>query len=168
MLILDISDRQNILDVDKKACKAMLSRLFQSEQIRYGEISVAIVGDAEMHNLNREYLAHDFPTDVLSFVLDRNGRELHGEIIVSADTAIERSLEFGWSPHNELTLYLIHGALHLVGYDDKSDDDRQFMREREQHYLRQFGIVNASASMSESVRSPSPPSVTPLKGKPKS
>ena len=140
MLNIEFSNRQLSLTIDTGTWRQMLAHLFSSEGIRRGNISVSIVQDTEMHALNRTYLDHDYPTDVLSFILDRQEDELEGEIIVSADTAIARCQEFGWQPHEELTLYLIHGALHLVGYDDKSVVDCQMMRERESHYLERFGL----------------------------
>lgn len=140
MLIFEFSNRQATLQIDTASWKKVLSTMMQSEGIPRAEISVAIVSDAEIHQLNRQYLSHDYPTDVLSFVLDRSGEELIGEIIVSADTALERCSEFCWSPEDELTLYLIHGALHLVGYKDKSAIDRGQMRDQEVHYLHHLGI----------------------------
>jgi len=102
-------------------------------------ISLAVVDDAKMHQLNRQYLDHDYPTDVLSFVLEDDAH-LEGEIIISADTAAASAEEFGWPSAAEQLLYVIHGTLHLVGYGDKSPDEIQQMRAAEEKYLRQFGF----------------------------
>ncbi len=128
----------------------MLIDLFATEGITRAEISVAAVGDAEMHRLNRQFLQHDYPTDVLSFVWESNENFRSGEIIVSSETAIRRAPEFGWLPTQEMALYLIHGALHLVGYDDKSPMDQAEMRDRESHFLRLLGIVSEGADSPES------------------
>jgi probable rRNA maturation factor len=141
MLTVEFSNRQTSLDVDPAAWRSLLIALFQAEGIRDGEVSVSFVNDREIHALNRLYLGHDYPTDVLSFVLERTADRLHGEIVVSAETAIARCNEFGWGPREELTLYLIHGALHLVGYDDKSSLDRKEMRRRETIYLTHAGLA---------------------------
>lgn len=109
--------------------------VLNSEAVRQAEISLAIVDDAEIHALNRRFLQHDYPTDVLSFVLERTNESLDGEVIVSTETAITRCGEFGWTAAEELTLYAIHGTLHLLGYDDKSPEDRQQMRKRERFHL---------------------------------
>jgi probable rRNA maturation factor len=135
VLTLEFSNRQRSLTLDVPFLERLLRSLFRAEGISRGEVSVSIVRDDEIHQLNRSYLSHDYPTDVLSFVLDRDGAELNGEIVVSSDTALARCREFGWSAHDELTLYVIHGALHLVGYDDKTAEDCRLMRERERHYL---------------------------------
>ncbi|MEM1335695.1 MAG: rRNA maturation RNase YbeY, partial [Actinomycetota bacterium] len=105
-----------------------------------GELSLAVVGDEAMHELNRRHLDHDYPTDVLSFVLDEAPGRLEGEVIVSADTAITNSGEYGWSPDDELLLYVIHGVLHLVGHRDKADDEVAAMRAAEERYLRLVGV----------------------------
>jgi probable rRNA maturation factor len=137
VLTLEFSNRQNVMTVDVAAWERLLRLLFRDEGVARGEVSVSVVHADEIQRLNRQYLAHDYPTDVLSFVLERRYDALCGEIVVSADMALARCGEFDLSAHDELTLYLIHGALHLVGYDDKDPDDCLRMREREQHYLQQ-------------------------------
>jgi len=108
--------------------------------VNRGEVSLAIIDDQTIHQLNREHLRHDYPTDVLSFLLQRDGDTLEGEVIVSADTATRVAVGCTWSAHDELLLYFIHGTLHLVGYDDKDNDGRRKMRDCEIHYLRIAGI----------------------------
>jgi probable rRNA maturation factor len=105
-----------------------------------GEISLTIVDNARIHELNRQHLAHDYPTDVLSFLLDRDDDRLDGEIIVSADYAAEEAKRYGWPMEDELLLYVVHGALHLVGYDDTIPDAAAEMRRQERAILGMFGL----------------------------
>lgn len=105
-----------------------------------GEVSLVIVDDPTMHQLNREHLEHDYPTDVLSFVLESAKPMLDGEVIVSCDTAQKVAPEYGWSAQEELLLYFIHGSLHLVGFDDHNDADRAAMRAAETKYLKRAGV----------------------------
>lgn len=149
MLSLEFSNRQTTLEVDTDAWKRVLNELFRDEGIERGEISIAIVDDAEIHALNRQYLDHDYATDVLSFLLERQEGELQGEIVVSAQMARSRAAEFGWQAVDELIWYVIHGALHLVGYDDKSPADRERMWQRETHYLRQLGLAIPAAAFAK-------------------
>jgi probable rRNA maturation factor len=102
-------------------------------------ISLAVVDDATIHELNRRYLDHDWPTDVLSFVLDEADGHLEGEVIISADTAASSADEVGCPAAAEQLLYVIHGMLHLIGYRDKTPSDRQRMRSAEQAMLQRFG-----------------------------
>lgn len=118
------------------ACRDILA----DHDLRTGELSLAIVDDDEMQVLNRTFLNHDYPTDVLSFVLERAGTHLDGELIVSIQTAERESREIGWPVEDELLLYVIHGTLHLVGYDDATDTQRKQMRELERRYLQRLGV----------------------------
>ena len=111
------------------------------EGIRRATISLAIVDDATIRPLNARYLGHDYATDVLSFVLEQSDEELDGEIIVSAETAASSAARFGWQAADELLLYVIHGALHLVGCDDLEPALQTRMRQREREHLAHFGLT---------------------------
>jgi probable rRNA maturation factor len=156
VLNLEFSNRQSSLPPDLHGWGPILRDLFEAEGIRHGDVSISIVHDSEMHVLNRQYLNHDYPTDVLSFVFERTADTVDGEIVVSADMALARCGEFGWGPSVELTLYLIHGALHLVGYDDKSPADRQAIRQREAHYLACLGVVHVDEIHTVATDKPTP------------
>ena len=103
-------------------------------------ISLAIIDDETIHELNRRHLEHDYPTDVLSFVLEDENDHLEGEVILSADTAATIAAELGHSAAAEQLLYVIHGMLHLVGYDDKSPEDAEEMQAAEARFLEKFGV----------------------------
>ena len=104
------------------------------------EISLAVVDDPTIHALNRRFLAHDEPTDVISFVLERGPAGLEGEIVVSADTARRQAEAYGWPAEDELLLYVVHGALHLVGFDDTTSEAAAKMRHEEQQCLARWGL----------------------------
>ncbi len=93
-----------------------------------------------MHN--SRWLQHDYETDVLSFLLeyDDNRGLLSGQLIVSTDTAESVATELGMTMEQELLLYIIHGTLHLVGLDDKTDTAASEMRAAEQEYLQRLGV----------------------------
>ncbi len=140
MIDIELSNQQDAYSIDEARLVAAVQRVLQGEGIRSGTISLALVDDPMMHELNLRYLEHDEPTDVLSFVLERRGDALEGEVILSVDTAATSCERFGWSCDDELLLYAVHGALHLVGYDDGCPEDRRRMRQREQHYLAAWGL----------------------------
>jgi probable rRNA maturation factor len=97
------------------------------------------VDDETIHGLNRRFLDHDFPTDVITFPLEEEDGHLEGEIVASFDTARREAGRFGWPAADELLLYVIHGALHLLGYDDTTADAAGQMREQERVMLAHFG-----------------------------
>jgi probable rRNA maturation factor len=127
-------DEQRLID----AARAVL----QDSAYSGATISLAVVDDATIHELNRRYLDHDWPTDVLSFVLDKRGSRLQGEVVLSADTADAAAHEHGTSALQEQLLYVVHGMLHLVGYGDKTVEEAQKMRAAEARYLQCFGYTD--------------------------
>lgn len=154
MIHVEVSNRQDTLGTDTQRVREVVTTVLAGENAKQADVSVAIVDDAEMHELNRRFLDHDYPTDVLSFVLEQDDDRLEGEVIVSAETARRRSLEEGWSAFEELTLYVVHGTLHLLGYDDQSGDARTTMRQREDFHLSRLGLTRPASSNepSDSVR----------------
>ncbi|HVX63172.1 MAG TPA: rRNA maturation RNase YbeY [Pirellulales bacterium] len=141
MIQVDFRNEQTTLAIDAAQLRRAIEAVLSGEGVKAAEISLAVIDDAAMHILNRRYLNHDEPTDVLSFVLEARPGYVEGEIIVSADTATSSARRFGWSAESELLLYVIHGALHLVGYDDLEPEAQAEMRQRERAYLGQFGLT---------------------------
>lgn len=139
MIQIELANHQSGYAVDTDRLIVATRSILEGEGIQAANISLAVVDDAKIHHLNRQYLDHDYPTDVLSFVLD-NETSLIGEVIVSAETADRDCHQYGWSGDDELLLYVIHGVLHLVGYDDKQHDSERLMRERERYYLDSMGV----------------------------
>jgi probable rRNA maturation factor len=141
-LTIEINADEQPHKLDQLRLKQAARVVLQGAGIQSGEISIAVVTDARMHELNRQYLQHDYPTDVMSFVLDNNAatKSLDGEIIVSSDYAAREAARYGWTNDDELLLYVIHGCLHLVGHDDTTAAGQAAMRAAEAKYLQQFGL----------------------------
>src|SRR5436190_8909479 len=115
------------------------------------ELGVLITTDEEVRTLNRDYLGHDYETDVISFgMAEEEGPTANeaprfvtpeerpaylGDIAISYDRAAEQAPEFGNSTNAEVATLLIHGILHLLGYDDKEDSAREIMHARQQELL---------------------------------
>jgi probable rRNA maturation factor len=138
--IIEVTNQQSRDGVDERRLCDGIRAVLAGEGIERANVSVAILDDPTIHELNNRHLKHDEPTDVLSFVLEQGPGFVEGEIIVSADTAASAAERFGWQLNDELLLYAIHGALHLAGYDDLKPTDKARMREKEQFYLAQFGL----------------------------
>lgn len=154
---IDIDNRQHALAIDEpRLQKAILVTLHQ-ELVESAVLSISLVDDPTIHQLNRKHLQHDYPTDVISFQLEHlvvseqpNGTDqgkpsagchIEGEIVVSADTAIRMAAEAGWSANDEVMLYVVHGLLHLCGYDDLEPDLKITMRERERSVLAELQLT---------------------------
>jgi rRNA maturation RNase YbeY len=91
------------------------------------------VSDAELHQMNRTFLGHDYQTDVITFRLEDEPRA--GEINIRVDRAREQAKEYGVGLYDEIYRLAAHGALHLAGYDDATPAEREAMRRLEDHYL---------------------------------
>ncbi len=141
MIEIELANRQSTHRFDEDRLISAARMILSDEGIERAVTSIAVVDDVTIHELNRRYLQHDYPTDVLSFVFEKSDDHLEGEVIVSADTAATASPQYGWSVDDELLLYVIHGTLHLVGYDDTTPAARDSMRSRECHYLGHFGLA---------------------------
>jgi probable rRNA maturation factor len=152
MMQIEVANRQSHLSVDTERLLCAVRAVVEEAGFTLGEISIAVVDNTVIHELNRKYLRHDDATDVLSFVFEREATDLAGEVIVSAEMAITRGQELGWAPEDELLLYVIHGVLHLVGLDDQAADDRARMRAAERRYLALFGLQPPNDETSTTAR----------------
>ncbi len=141
MFTIEINNDQPSLTVDEERLRQAVEYVLLAAKIGSADVSVAIVDDPTIHDLNVQFLNHDYPTDVLSFVLEQSADGLEGEIIASADTAIRNAAQYGWPPADELLLYIIHGALHLVGFDDTTAELEAAMRTAETEHLGRFGLA---------------------------
>lgn len=150
---IEIQNSQTHLAIDEEQQKTAIRFLLESEQVNQAEISLAIVDNPTIRQLNQQYLEHDYDTDVLSFLLycdtalDSHqaelrgaGKQIEGEIIVSAEMAVTMSAEYDWPAEQELLLYVIHGLLHLCGYDDLTEEELRIMRQREQQIFDHWQI----------------------------
>jgi len=102
------------------------------------ELSILLVDDPQIHEINRDYLDHDYPTNVISFAMrEGEGGELHpgllGDVVISTETAARDAAEAGTSFESELFFLMLHGILHLLGYDHErgSEEDARQMEQRE-------------------------------------
>jgi probable rRNA maturation factor len=141
-IVVEVSDTQTHLRVDKSALGELVRGVLEREGRSRASISIALVDDATIRRLNLAHLGHDWPTDVITFPL--SGLEeaiLVGEVVVSVETACAAAQDHSANPTEELALYVVHGLLHLCGYDDRGDADRAAMRARERQVLAAAGIL---------------------------
>ena len=138
---ISIASPQEAVAVDRARVREVVRAVLDGEDVADAELSVAFVDNATIHALNKRYLDHDEPTDVLSFPLSEPGaRKLSGELVIGAEVARAQAAERGHDVQAELALYVIHGLLHLCGYDDQTDEGAAEMRRMERHYLRELGL----------------------------
>ena len=145
-MTIEISDAQVHLTIDHQTLRDLARRVLEGEGVAEASISIALVDDAAIHAINRRHLGHDWPTDVITFRL-ADEPHLEAELVVSAEMAAATAREAGTEPSAELALYVVHGLLHLCGYDDHTVDDATAMRGREDAVLRREGWANTFSSV---------------------
>ncbi len=99
-------------------------------------------GNKMIQRINREFLGHDYPTDTITFPYS-SGSDVDGEYYISLDVVKENAARFAVDFQQELLRVTIHSALHLIGYDDQSPDDRALMEEKEAFYLNRFAAATS-------------------------
>lgn len=156
-MLLDINwEEQTIPESERDRLQKFLERGI-SEAIRVAdgpeeaEVSLTLVDDPRIHELNREYRGVDRPTDVLSFALQEEAEdepeimdfedEILGDIIISVERARAQAEEYGHSFERELVYLAVHGTLHLLGYNHEVEEDKVEMRRQEETVMNQIGLL---------------------------
>jgi probable rRNA maturation factor len=139
MIRVSIATPIESVAVDRGQMRQIVRTVLEGEGVSEGEISLAFVDNPTIHQLNRRYLNHDEPTDVLSFPLSE-GKKLQGELVIGAEVAAEQAAARGHAVGAELALYVIHGLLHLCGEDDHTPQEAAAMRTKERLYLGKLGL----------------------------
>lgn len=119
-------------------CKSNIKDIFKHEGFRLKQIVYIFCSDSYLLDINRKYLKHDYFTDVITFPLSAFNKPVEGEVYISSDRVSENAKKYAVSYQNELLRVIIHGALHLCGYDDKTVSLQKQMQSREQYYLNLF------------------------------
>lgn len=119
---------------DRRKTNEWLKLAAESEIRRIGIISIIFCSDNYVLDINQKYLQHDYFTDIITFDYCEEDR-LSGDLFISVDSVRENSVEFGTEFKDELNRVIIHGLLHLVGYDDHTEKDIKLMRSKENYYL---------------------------------
>ena len=158
-VVVEVSDARSFLDpAARPRLAAIARRVLEAEGTSRAEVSVAIVDDPTIHAVNRDHLDHDWPTDVISFILSEGADDgLAGELVVSFETAARMAERDGVEVWTELVLYVIHGLLHLCGHDDLTEDGAAAMRRREGQLLAREGLAHPFSPVAPRTPHPNPP-----------
>ena len=120
---------------NKLANNRWLKMVAGSEIRKIGDINVIFCSDNYILDVNMKYLQHDYFTDIITFDYCE-GKILSGDLFISVDSVRENSIEFGTDFEEELHRVIVHGVLHLIGYDDHTEEDKKMMRQKENYYLQ--------------------------------
>lgn len=144
---VQINSFQRRVKINKQAVSEITEKILRAEKKKDFredfEISINFVNDRRIRAINKEYLGHDYFTDVISFALTE-GEDTQfcpfalGDIFISIDTAQRQANLYETSLRDELLLYLIHGVLHILSYDDIDSENRKIMKRKENFYFKKF------------------------------
>ena len=121
----------------QKVLKDWIKKILNIHSLKVGDINYLLTNDEEVLKVNKEFLGHDYYTDIITFDTSDYDPEqesddvVSADIVISVDTVRANAVEYGVSFEEELHRVIIHGILHLVGYDDHNDEDRAEMRDQE-------------------------------------
>jgi probable rRNA maturation factor len=132
----------------KRSRKAqeIIREIIGKEKKSPGNISFVITNDERLREINVEFLEHDYYTDVITFNYNEE-ETINGEVYISLDRVRENSINYNVSLEAELLRVIIHGVLHLIGYDDKSEEEKVEMRRKEDFWLDSLKSKNYGFSI---------------------
>jgi rRNA maturation RNase YbeY len=127
--------------IRKNSIHKIISTLAKQFGLQISFLEVNIVSSDLVLDLNRKFLKHDYRTDILTFNYSSSDSILEGEIYISLEDATENSKRFKTSLNDELKRLVVHGILHLIGYDDVDKNEKRKMRELENKSLKMFSNI---------------------------
>lgn len=132
------ADRQLQLP-GKTELKAFIQSIFKKEKQALHSITYIFCSDEFLLQMNRNFLKHDYYTDIITFGLSEKHEPVEAEVYISLDRVKDNAATMGTTFKEETLRVIFHGALHLCGYKDKKKSEIALMRSKEDHYLRLFG-----------------------------
>ncbi|OHB98818.1 MAG: rRNA maturation RNase YbeY [Planctomycetes bacterium RIFCSPLOWO2_12_38_17] len=137
---LNIINLQKLHFIDKNRVKKLISSILKIEK-KNAELNLVFTDNKKIKKINKTFLGHNFVTDVISFAYNNSSLEnnISGEIIISVEMAVKLAQKLKCTIEGEIALYLVHGLLHLLGYNDKLKRDARKMHQREKELLSMYG-----------------------------
>jgi rRNA maturation RNase YbeY len=117
---------------------AWIKKCIQALDKEPANLNYIFTSDDNLLNINKLYLNHDYYTDIITFDNSGNIKEIEGDIFISAERVKENANQYGVSFEEELARVMIHGILHLAGYDDKTKEEKALMRQMENKFLSDY------------------------------
>jgi rRNA maturation RNase YbeY len=126
--------------IDRGKIRILIKKILKKENKKLGEIEIVFLKDTEIRKINKEFLKHDYFTDVIAFSYNRKS-EINGDICIGIDSVSRNAVRYRTISKDELIRVIIHGVLHLIGYTDKDTESKKKMTNKEEFYLNRYEIT---------------------------
>ena len=149
---ITLANRQRTKKINTRLLKQIAGELLTELKMSEADLGVALVGAKEMAKVNWQFLRHEGSTDVITFDHESTRTNLHGELFICVDVAVTQAQEFKSSWQSELVRYVVHGVLHLLGYDDLQPALWRKMKREENRLVRLLAKRFALAQLSSAAK----------------
>ena len=137
-MVFLLNDGVKLVISRKGVLKEFITSVFKSEKRSLKTISIIFSSDSSVLKINKEYLKHNYLTDIITFRLSKHRQPIIADVYISTERVRENSQKLQSKFNEELHRVIFHGVLHLCGYNDKSKSQKLAMRERENYYLSKY------------------------------
>ena len=122
---------------NSRELKKFIEKVIREEMKVPGDLNFILTGDDEIREINMEFMGRDYTTDVIAFNYNK-GNTINGEIYISIETVFRNSKKYDVTLRKEVVRVIIHGILHLCGYNDQDLEERREMKDKEERYLNEY------------------------------
>ena len=127
--------------IDKRAVHSLITSLKEEYQFEITSLSISFIKSSELLKINREYLGHDYETDIITFNYSKKKKIIDGEILISFEEAKQNAKKYNVNFGKELMRLVIHGVLHLLHFDDKNAIIKKIMKKEENKLINRFNFT---------------------------
>lgn len=127
--------------INKRAVHSLISSIKKEFYLDISSLSISFINSAELREINKEYLNHDYETDVITFNYSKKPKEIDGEILVSYEEAKRNAKKFNVTYGKELSRLVIHGMLHLLNFDDNNKENKKIMKRMENKLILSYNFT---------------------------
>ena len=155
---LVIANRQRTKKISTQHLRQIITVLLAELKVAEADLGIALVGTKEMARVNWQFLQHEGSTDVITFdhaeatTCPKGARQIHGELFICVDDAMAQAKQFGSTWQSEVVRYVVHGVLHLLGYDDLQPELRRVMKREENRLVRRLAKRFSLAQLARPVK----------------
>jgi probable rRNA maturation factor len=140
-LVKNLQVYSQLPSINKKAVHKLISSLMKEFRLSISSLTISFINSIELRKINKDYLNHDYETDVITFNYSLKQNNIDGEILISFEEAKRNAKKYNVTYGIELSRLVIHGMLHLLNFDDKDKKSKNIMRKRENQLTLRYNFT---------------------------